>query len=189
MSQGWIGSWSPGIGDPTLGGWITVALYAWAAWACYRVLKLERRRLLCLSLNERVVWQLLFAGMIALGINKQLDLQSAFTELARLYAHEHGWYVNRRQYQQAFIAVVPIVGLTVLASLTVLVWNAPAPTLWTCAGAGGLVVFVAVRAVSFHHVDEWLGWRIAGLRFNWIVEMGALLAIGLGAHRRLVVRK
>lgn len=188
MSRGWIGSWAPGIGDPTLGGWVTVALYAWAAWACHRVLKEERRRSLHLSLNERVVWKLFFVGMIALGINKQLDLQSAFTELARLYAREQGWYANRRQYQQAFIAALPILGLSVLASLTALVWNAPAPTLWTCAGVAGLVVFVAVRAASFHHVDEWLGWRLAGLRFNWILEMGALLAIGLGAYRRLLVR-
>lgn len=189
MNRGWIGTWSPGIGDPTLGGWITVALYAWAAWACHRVLLHERQLRLHLTLNERMVWRLLMAGMIALGINKQLDLHSALTELARLHAREHGWYGNRRLFQQAFVVAVPIIGLTVLASLTVLVWNAPATTLWACAGSAGLVVFVAVRAASFHHVDEWVGWRFAGLRTNWIVEMGSLLVIGLGARRRMQVRK
>jgi hypothetical protein len=189
MNQGWIGTWSPGIGDPTLGGWVTVALYALAAWACHQVLQSERRHRLLLSSNERVIWRLLVLGMIALGVNKQLDLQSALTELARLHAHEHGWYRNRRQFQQAFVVSVPILGVTALAALTVLVWNAPAQTLWSCTGAAGLLVFVAIRATSFHHVDEILGGHLAGLRVNWIIEMGSLVAISLGARRRILVLK
>jgi hypothetical protein len=188
MNQGLIGSWSPGMGDPSVGGWITVALYAWAAWTCLQVLQHERRQRFFLSSNERVIWRLLLVGMIALGINKQLDLQSAFTELARLHAHEHGWYSNRRQFQQAFVAAVPILGLTALTALCVLAWHAPAQTLWSCMGAAGLAVFVAIRAASFHHVDEMLNWHLAGLRFNWIIEMGSLVVIGLGARKRILVR-
>ena len=89
--------------------------------ACHQVLQSDRRHQLVLSANERFIWRLLVAGMVALGVNKQLDLQSALTELARLYAHEQGWYGNRRQFQQAFIAAVPILGLTVLAALSVLI--------------------------------------------------------------------
>ena len=33
--QGWIGHWSPGIGDPSVMGWVTVALYLVAAWLCF----------------------------------------------------------------------------------------------------------------------------------------------------------
>lgn len=188
MNQGWIGNWSPGIGDPSLGGWVTVGLYLWAAWMCLKVLQSERRHRLLLSANERVIWRLLMVLMIALGVNKQLDLQSALTELARLHAHEHGWYGNRRQWQQAFIASVPILGVTALAALIVLAWSAPAQTLWTCSGAAGLLVFVAIRAISFHHVDEILGLRLAGLRLNWIIEMGSLAVICLGARKRTLVR-
>ena len=88
MRDGWIGSWSPGIGDPTVGGWVTVLLYAWVAWMSLHVLRGENRRQLILSANERTVWRWMLAGMIALGINKQLDLQSGLTELARVLAHE-----------------------------------------------------------------------------------------------------
>ena len=184
MNQGWIGTWSPGIGDPTIGGWVTVALYAWCAWACLRVLRRARRGRIFLNDNERVIWRLLMVGMIALGINKQLDLQSAMTELARILAFQQGWYENRRQYQEAFIAAVPVVGLTILAAISLLVWNAHAATRWACAGAAALVIFVAVRAVSFHHVDEMLGWRMGGVPLNWVLEMGSLLVIGWGAHTR-----
>ena len=184
MNEGWIGTWSPGIGDPTLAGWITVLLYAWAAWMCHRVLRRDRLRRFVLTTNERLVWRLMFAGMIALGINKQLDLQSALTEGARMLAMKQGWYEHRRQFQEAFVVAIPILGLTALAALAVLVWRAPASTLWTCAGAAGLLMFVAIRASSFHHVDEMLGWHLAGLRLNWLLEMGSLLAIGMGARKR-----
>jgi hypothetical protein len=188
MNQGWIGDWSPGIGDPSIGGWLTVALYVLAAWACLQVLNAGRGQRFHLDPNERTLWRLLLVAMVLLGINKQLDLQSALTELARMQAVEQGWYDQRRQIQEAFVASVPVVGLTALAALMVLAWKTPAQTLWSCAGAAGLVVFVAIRAASFHKVDDMLGWQLAGLNLNWIVEMGSLLVISLGARRRIRVR-
>lgn len=188
MNENWIGNWSPGIGDPTIGGWITVVLYAIAAWACYGVLRGERQQRTVLSVNERMVWRLLTVAMIALGINKQLDLQSAVTEALRISAMEHGWYDHRRQYQEAFVAALPVLGLTALAAITVLVWSAPAPTLWACAGTAGLVVFVAIRAASFHHVDEMLGWHLAGFTLNWLLEMGSLVVIAWSAFARARTR-
>lgn len=188
MSRGWIGDWAPGIGDPTVGGWVTVALYAWAAWMSLRVLQSHNRQRLVLSANERIVWKLMLVAMIALGINKQLDLQSGLTELARILAHEQGWYDSRRQYQEAFIVAVAIMGLTAMAAMAVLVWRTPTPTLYACAGAVVLLIFVAIRATSFHGVDEMLGWRLSGLPLNWLLEMGSLLVIGWYASKRSRVR-
>ena len=131
---------------------------------------------------------MLLLGMVALGINKQLDLQSALTEMARILALEQGWYGDRRRYQEAFIVAVPVVGLTALAAMALLVWKAPAPTLWACTGATGLLVFVAIRATSFHGVDEMLGWHLAGLPLNWVLEMGSLVVIGWSARKRDWVR-
>lgn len=184
MSNGWIGSWAPGIGDPTVVGWLTVALYAWTAWMVFRVLQRERRRRIALSINEKTIWRLMLVGLIALGINKQLDLQSALTEMGRILAHEQGWYGNRRQVQEAFIVAVFIVALTALAAIAVLVWKAPVATLWACAGASGLLVFIAIRASSFHRIDEILGWRLAGLPLNWVLEIGSLLLIGWHTRKR-----
>ena len=188
MNQGWLGDWSPGIGDPTVGGWVTVALYVWVAWASYRVLRMARTQRLSLTNDEQLIWRLLLIGVIALGINKQLDLQSAATELLRLLAKEHGWYNNRRQYQEAFVAAVPVVGLTALGAMLVVTWGAPTSTIWACIGAAGLVVFVAIRAASFHHVDAMLGWHLGGWPLNWLLEMGSLLVVGWGAVRRIKER-
>ncbi|OSZ75424.1 hypothetical protein CAP37_08400 [Hydrogenophaga sp. IBVHS1] len=173
------------MGDPTIGGWVTVALYIVVAVACHKVLRLERQRRLVSSDHERLIWRLLTVGVILLGINKQLDLQSAATELARMLAHEYGWYRNRRQYQEAFIAASAVLALTSLAALAVLAWNAPVPTLWACTGATGLTVFVGIRAASFHHIDEMLGWTLGGLPLNWLLEMGSLMVIGWSARTRV----
>lgn len=182
MNEGWIGAWSPGIGDPTPGGWMTVLLYVCAAWACWRVTTRTHLLRKTLNPNEKIIWTTLLAGMVLLGINKQLDLQSAFTEIARVAALAQGWYDQRHQYQEAFIAVMPVIGATAFAVMMVLAWQAPKSTWLACAGAAGLIVFVAIRAASFHHFDAALGRHFAGLSLNWILEMGSLVAI-IGAAR------
>ena len=79
-------------------------------------------------------------------------------------------------------------GLTLFAVTVQLTWGAPAPTIWALVGGTGLVIFVVIRAASFHHVDEALGYRFSGLRLNWLVEMGPLLLIIASAWRRRRVR-
>lgn len=184
MSPGLIDNWSPGIGDPTLGGWLTVLLYAAAATAVCRVLKLGMVEHRHQGRDERWVWRVLLVGLVGLGINKQLDLQSALTEFGRITAYRQGWYENRLQVQQAFIAGMGILGLTVLAALAVLAWGTHPAALSALAGGLGLLAFVMIRAVSFHPVDRLLHASLAGLRFNWIIEMGALVWISMSAWRR-----
>ena len=97
MNHGLIGTWSPGIGDPSVGGWLTVALYFGAAALVWGLL---RRWPHWSSGQEAWFWKLLLIALVLLGINKQLDLQSAFTETARLLAVKQGWYAERRQARE-----------------------------------------------------------------------------------------
>lgn len=184
MNQGLIGSWSPGIGDPSLGGWLTVLLYFVAAWATWRVLHALKRPRTYAGSNERWFWKALFIGLLVLGVNKQLDLQSAFTELGRILADRRGWYDDRRQIQMAFIAGVGIMGLTLFAAMLHLTWGAPTAAIWALTGSTCLVTFVVIRAASFHHVDSVLGTSLSGWRINWLLEMGSLLVIIGSAWRR-----
>lgn len=184
MNDGLVGRWTPGIGDPSLGGWLTVLLYFLAGVLVWRLLTDQSRLRRRITRRERWFWQFLLVGLILLGINKQLDLQSAFTEMGRMLADAQGWYSERRQVQAAFIAGIGIMGATLLAAALYLIWDAPAPTHWALAGSTGLVLFVLVRAASFHHVDELLDHSLTGLRINWVIEMGALLVIMACAIRR-----
>ena len=178
-------NWSPGIGDPTIGGWVTVALYLLASFSCWtsaRKIRSKDGR----SLQERRAWGCISALFLALGINKQLDLQTALTETGRVLAHYQGWYAQRQLVQLAFIALVAMTFF--VAAITVLFWirHAPIPTWLALIGTALVLCFVLIRAASFHHVDRFIGTRILGLRWNWVLEMGGISLVLLASQWRQV---
>ena len=179
--RGWIGHWSPGIGDPTIAGWVTVLLYFAAAVACFRV---GHDRTWVLSRSEVLLFRLLALGLVALGVNKQLDLQTALTELGRAVAVEAGWYAQRREVQKAFIVAVAAGALAVAAAAVVILRRWPRATQVTVVGALGLLAFVVIRASSLHHVDLLLRSSFYGVKVNWALEMGSLLVVIAGASGR-----
>ena len=177
--DGWIGHWSPGIGDPTAAGWLATLAYFATAWCCraaalrikpaYRVTPAVRR--------ERRLWYALSALLAALGINKQLDLQSALTELARMLARSGGWYGERRSVQLAFVLAV---GIGALAAAALALWatrRTSPPARLALAGAAALLGFIAARAASFHHVDVAISQEWLGLRVSSLVELAAIALV------------
>lgn len=167
------GRWVMGIGDPTPMGWVTVAAYLLAAAICVVWAKpTGRGRLLPLALA---------AAMALLAVNKQLDLQSLLTEMGRDLARAQGWYEDRREFQTAFIA--GFAGLAGVGFVLVawLLRGRFRECMLAVLGLGFLLAFVAVRAASFHRVDQGLGDMWAGWRFNWILELGGIALVGSGA--------
>jgi hypothetical protein len=191
---GLIGDWSPGIGDPSVVGWLTVVLYFCAAYSCFR---LARGTHVKLVHGEARVWWLFTLALIALGINKQLDLQTALTEIGRILAREQGWYGERRTVQAEFVGLVGLLGLFNIALLVWITRRMPAATRTAVAGGVALVTFIVIRAASFHHVDRLIGQRLLGMKFNWLLEVGGISVIlaatcfrTLGrARRRLPARR
>jgi len=207
LRAGWIGTWSPGIGDPNVMGWITVVAYLAAAYLCFAVHRSwlaaagppakgrtfgpialaflgQRRRLAALpeAVRMSALWKGLAIGLLLLGINKQLDLQTALTEFGRIVAHEQGWYDERQQVQIDFIMGVFLVGIWLVFAVLLLAGrNLPRLGL-ALLGIVFLCCFVAIRASSFHHVDILLGTRVGGLKMNWILELGGIALVGVGAY-------
>jgi len=170
--------WRPGIGDPTVGGWVTVGLYALAAISVFRTLRAVERP------GEGAFWRGIFIMLVLLGINKQLDLQSALTDLGRILAFLQGWYAQRQTVQVWFILGVAAVCLLVAIALLVLARKAPAPTWVALIGMAIVLAFVLIRAASFHHIDRFINARILGLKWNWVLEMGGLSVVLLGSEWR-----
>jgi hypothetical protein len=172
--------WSPGIGDPSMMGWLTVLAYGAAAALCWRALRAERRRA---DPVQRVAafWALLALGMIALGVNKQLDLQSLLTQVGRDLAQRDGWYAQRGGVQKLFI--LGLLALAGVGGAAVLWWlRRYLGELWIAAlGAVAIATFVIVRASSFHKVDALLGTYVGGVKMNWVLELGGIGLVALGA--------
>jgi len=173
-------NWTPKIGDPTVGGWLTVALYFVTVFICWRtaVLTAQARGG---RPGERRIWWCITLLFIALGINKELDLQSALTELGRMVAVSQGWYANRQLVQTTFILAIGCIGVFALFVLLIWARKAAFPTWVALMGVTLVVGFVLMRAASFHHMDRFIGTRVLGLRWNWIVEMGGIAVVLLAS--------
>ncbi len=182
--SGWVGNWSPGIGDPTFLGWFTVVAYATATWSCYRLRGRFSAQADGIRREERRFWSVIFGVLLFLCLNKQLDLQTAMTEFLRGRAKAEGWYGIRFKFQVAFIATMAIC-LPVLATLMFFIARAlPAST--KLAGLGLIIIgiFVLIRASSFHHIDRLLNERVLSFKLNWIFELGGIAVVLVGAQKR-----
>lgn len=175
--------WSPGLGDNHPVGWLTVLVYLAAGIAS------ARAALACAregnGAPERRFWWVTAAILLFLAVNKQLDLQSLLTMVARCHASLAGWYDARRGIQRAFIwlvagGAIALLGLLALMLRPVLgrIWLALAGLAFVCG-------FVVIRAASFHHMDGLIGSVALGLKVNWLLELpGPLLVLAVAWQRR-----
>lgn len=182
VSDGWIGRWSPGIGDPTIIGWVTVGLYALGAWQSYRLVK---RHSHLMEPREATLWRILALGLLALGINKQLDLQSALTEIGRMIAVQQGWYVRRHEVQKEFIYTIAVCAGLAVAGAAIYARKVHAATVLALVGSVCLLAFVVLRAASFHHVDALINSEYIGIKMNWLFEIGGICIILAAGRWRL----
>ena len=175
-------SWSPGLGDNTAMGWVTVAVYVLAALAAGRA-ALALRGSGGIDRRERLFWTLMALGLALLAVNKQLDLQSLLTAVGRCHAQLNGWYNARDRVQFWFVTGVGATGLAGLAFLGWLLRGLLAKLWPALVGAGFVTLFVLVRAASIHKVDRLLGLDVMGLRVNGLLELPGPILVLLVAVR------
>ena len=130
---------------------------------------------------ERLFWILAAAGMLALGLNKQLDLQTQLTAIGRQWARDGGWYAQRREFQTMFIAGGAVVGALAFAALFWLVRGLRLGVWVALLGLAMLGGFVMIRAASFHHIDVFMRTPVAGLKLHTVLELAGILVVILGA--------
>lgn len=163
--------WTPGIGDPSIAGWLTVVAYAVATALAYRCMQVDRR--------NRRTWTAIATFELLLGINKQLDLQVLVTEVGRYLARQEAWYQDRREVQYAFIATMAVIFAVLIALIHFRTRTRPPSVRIAMLGASVELVFIALRASSFHHIDAFLGKRLIGAVANVYFEnFGILIVIG-----------
>ncbi len=172
--------WRPGIGDPTFMGWLTVVAYAVTALTAWLAARRAKRAPGTVG-GSHLTWFLLTWMMAVLCLNKQLDLQSLFTDIGRMISYHQGWYQERREYQKWF--VLALLGGSALTSLFLLVrfhqfWRRH---FLLSTGLVFLLSFIIVRAISFHHVHVLLKSTFAGVRLNGFLELAGIALIWLAA--------
>ena len=163
-------------------GWLTVLAYLLTSFLCWKAAKLT-----LVSWDQPgktgavLFWTSCSILLLLLGVNKQLDLQSWFTQSGRDIAQQQGWYERRRVVQAISLALFAFGALATIGVFLRLTRGLIRECRTALIGASLLLCFVLMRAASFHHVDQLLGMRLAGVKMNWLLELGGISCIGLGA--------
>lgn len=165
--------WSPQIGDPTIMGWVAIGAYFAASFACFAAGRARDR--------DRGFWLFLTLLLLLLGVNKQLDLQSALASTGRCVAHLQGWYDDRERVRFLFIVALLAVSGTVMLATAVRMSARLHRVGIALLGFGLLLTFVAERAIYFNHLDAVLKTSFFGTRMNWTLELGGIALILLNA--------
>lgn len=177
------GRWVPSIGDPTIIGWVTVAVYFIVALICLKAA--------FTSNSEKSIknfWLFLTLVLISLGVNKQLDLQNLLTQLGKEIAIDQGWYKNRRVVQAGFIFFIGLTGITTLIFLIKTYRDTNFTVKIALTGCTVLFLFILIRAASFHHVDIFINLKFIEIKMNSFLELGGLAIIGVGGYRHITTK-
>jgi hypothetical protein len=207
-----IQTWSPAIGRLRWTGWILCVAYVAATLLCLRSWRASFRpdprgwsgyrialatslglfgRLLgrenSVSPNRRIafLWFLMGACLLLLAVNRAIGLEDWLTISARNLAVANGWYERRRLFQ--VLAVI----LSLVAALftwPIVIWLGGGrlrfPELRLALGGSlFLLAFAAVRACSFHYIDRLLALSLEGFHLGGMVELAALVVVGLAAAK------
>jgi hypothetical protein len=130
-------------------------------------------------------WKAAGLCLLLLGLNKQLDLQTLLTDQARQWARAGGWYQDRRTYQAIFILLIALLGICGMWKLVAAFRSSGRALKGAILGLSLTLLFVLIRAASFHHVDEVLRFELLGARAHWLLEtLGiAIIAFSAFAYR------
>lgn len=174
------GHWRPGIGDPTVLGWVTTAEYLIASGLC-GIYALRAGSVTDAMRFDwlRAFWWGLAVAMLLMGLNKQLDLQVLLLRVASRMSKVQGWHAVRYTVYKWFVMGTAFIGLIVtlwLGWACRRVWRQCALAIF---GIALLVIFVVIRA-SFGTV-EILGWRSGKFPMYWMLEIGGIACIAASA--------
>lgn len=174
------GRWQPGIGDPSMMGWFTTLSYLVAGLLCLRRAWICRRTP-ALRMKPFYFWIAFGILMLALFVNKQLDLQTLLTQTGREWSKAGDWYEERRVLQTLFIWALAAGGVAAVLFALWFIRGARLHYYLALFGLGFTGCFVIIRAASIHRVDRFIGLDIMGIRMNWVLELGGILVVAMAA--------
>jgi hypothetical protein len=174
--------WRPAVGDPTVLGWFTAVLCAVAGALCWFAAGTAGVRG---TPRVRTVWRVVGAALLALAVNKQLDLQELVREAGRELVRAAGWDAHRRGLQAGFWCVAAACATAVAAFVVHGLRGVVRQHATLLAGVVVTLAFVLVRSAGIEHVGERTEARIEASGLLRAAENAGPALIGAAAAARL----
>ena len=169
--------WSPGIGDPTVIGWLIFAAYITAAILCGKCTHSARKNH---QKKQFAFWLIITIILALLAANKQLDIQTWLTHVARKTARKEGWYAHRQTFQMWVVSSMAAIG-TILIAIAGWIMRKDSSSLMTIIGLILLLTFIVIRAASHHSIDHFLAVKFSGQKRRYLLELAAIMCIAISA--------
>ena len=180
--------WSPHIGDPSPMGWSITLCYFYTAFIIVYMLRKLRR----INPERRTTyihfWSIVLTFYLLLGFNKQLDLQTFITATGRCMARTEGWYADRRNVQLTMLLAGTAIGSSLLYVFVYYFRSLTSRCSLAFIGLGISALFVFLRAVSFHHVDQIFALTFMDLKIHAILEFTGIALVAINALRLAIPR-
>lgn len=183
-------TWRLEMGDPTWIGWITVMLYLAVAGLCVKAGWKTRASSAAgpSEGNQAWIWWGCAALLLALGINKQLDLQTLLVEVGRQVSRNTGWYGQRRRVQRLFALVV---AACLVVPLWILFWKQRyffKRNPLFLPGISLVAVYILLRVASIDHLDESAGLKLDDRAWLPVFELAGLASLALAGYQAAKAR-
>lgn len=173
-------NWQFSIGDPTLIGWLTVIGYFSAVFFAFKIFFYAGNIFDDEFVKkQKSFWLILGLVMLLLGINKQLDLHTLLTAIGKYYAQQDGWYEHRREIQLYVIGGVLIALVSVLLLFFYQMKGILIANMSAIIGLTIILLFIIIRATSFHHIDFIMDIYIVNIRLDMFLELIGISAIDI----------
>jgi hypothetical protein len=181
--------WAP-FGDHTVIGWSVTVGYFVAAFLCWRAYRADGGRRPSGSewVSPRFwyrtpLWWWLFWLILALGFNKQLDLQILLTNSIRRAALISGWWVHRRKLQAVYVGGAVLVGIAIAIFIASKLRSLRPPQALAALGVAFLTIFAVARLASFHYLDLILFTNVGfGTTLAPVLEIIGIALVASGAY-------
>jgi hypothetical protein len=175
--------WRREFGDPNPLSWLIAAAYIVASILCARTALAAHRTGADDAIPEQPRnWWLLAAGLLGLGLNKQLDLQILVREAGIVVIAFLGLDRHRKWVGRAFVLVLAIFLLRVLAHAGRHMRRSTRGHRLLLTGLALLACFAVVRAGTYVP-----GFKQFNVRYHdaihFVFELGGVLLVSLSAWR------
>jgi hypothetical protein len=170
------------LSDLSAVGWIITLLYFYCVGLIVFMLRRLRQR--ATNPDRRLYlefWIIVAALYLFLGLNKQFDFQTILTATGRCVSRLEGWYDDRRKVQ--LTAVLAGVFVCTIAMFLMRWRFGPISHRLRLAflGVGVSCLFIVLRAISFHHVDQVFSIKLADIKLHVLIETLGILLVSANA--------
>jgi hypothetical protein len=162
---------------PTLLDWVTSAGYLIAAALCFWAGRAAQRNLE--PARSFTPFFVIAVLAIALGINKEFEVQTLMIRIGRALATSEGWYEERRMFQKILVVAILIIGLAVSSRFVYQHIEFFKTHLGLACGVAAICLYCFLRWADVNHI-ELLGSGRSSSESLWPLEISGVTLLIFG---------